>query len=122
MPHVPQRKHPALTKLRRLTATFPEGAEVEAWGHPTFRAGKKMFAIFGEHEGRPAICVKQTHAAQAALLEDPRFYHPPYVGGAGWIGIFIDATDWPVVAELVETGYRLVALKRMLRALDESRG
>ena len=35
---------PYLTELREVCLTFPESAEVEAWGRPTFRAGKKLFA------------------------------------------------------------------------------
>ena len=37
-----------LSKVRELCLAFPEAKEVEAWGHPTFRAGKKLFAAFGE--------------------------------------------------------------------------
>ena len=33
-----------LKDLRGVALSFPESAEVEAWGRPTFRAGKKMFA------------------------------------------------------------------------------
>ena len=67
--------HAYVTRLRRLSASLPETAEVEAWGHPTFRAGKKIFATFGA-----------------------------------------------IVADLVETSYRMVALKRMVKALDAAQG
>jgi predicted DNA-binding protein (MmcQ/YjbR family) len=113
------RVHPYLTKLRRLAASLPETAEVEAWGHPTFRAGKKIFATFGEHEGKSTIGLKQLIPDQSILIQDPRFFVPPYVGQHGWIGIWVDETEWPAVEELVLSSYRLVALKRMLRVLDE---
>ncbi len=113
------RTHPYLSKLRKLAASFPETKEVETWGHPTFRVGEKIFASFGEHDNQPTIGLKQTHSDQDRLLQDPRFFSPPYVGQHGWVGIRVDNVDWPVVAELVESSYRLVALKRMLRALDE---
>jgi len=121
MGRVHDRRHPCLTKLRRLTASLPETAEAEAWGHPTFRAGKKIFATFGEHEGAATICVKQTRTDQVSLTGDLRFFVPPYVGKHGWVGIRIDDVEWPFVAELVECSYRLVALKRMVRALDEAK-
>ncbi|HMF13765.1 MAG TPA: MmcQ/YjbR family DNA-binding protein [Gemmataceae bacterium] len=38
----------ALKQVRSICLALPEAGEVEAWGHPTFRAGKKMFAAFGE--------------------------------------------------------------------------
>jgi predicted DNA-binding protein (MmcQ/YjbR family) len=116
---MPPENHPSLTKLRKLAASFPETKEVEAWGHPTFRAGERIFATFGEHDGRPAITVKQTREVQSILVEGPGFFVPPYVGQHGWVGIWTDKTKWPVVADLVESSYRLVARKRMIRALDE---
>jgi hypothetical protein len=39
---------PYLTELRDVCLAFPESCEVEAWGRPTFRAGKKMFAVFSD--------------------------------------------------------------------------
>jgi hypothetical protein len=46
----------ALKQLRSICLTLPESAEVEALGHPTFRAGKKMFAAFGEgFEGQAGV-------------------------------------------------------------------
>ena len=37
----------ALKEIRSLCLALPEACEVEAWGHPTFRAAKRMFAGFG---------------------------------------------------------------------------
>ena len=37
---------PYLAQLRDVCLVFPESCEVEAWGRPTFRAGKKLFAVF----------------------------------------------------------------------------
>lgn len=108
----------SLTRLRKLVADWPESCEVEAWGHPTFRAGKKIFAGFGEHEGRPAITVKSTHAEQQLLCSGEGFFVPPYVGKQGWVGILVDDVPWPQIADLVEASYRAVALKRMLAEFD----
>ena len=36
---------PYLTELREICLALPEAVEKEAWGRPTFRAGK-MFAVF----------------------------------------------------------------------------
>ncbi len=111
--------HPYLTKLRHLSQSFPETAEVFTWGHPTFRVRGKIFSSFGEREGRPTIGAKQTKPDQEFLVQDPRFFVAPYVGQHGWIGIFIDEVEWPMIADLVETSYRLIAPKRLVKALDE---
>jgi hypothetical protein len=44
-----------LDRIRAIVAELPELVEVEAWGHPTFRAGKKMFAGFGQDKVEGAI-------------------------------------------------------------------
>ncbi len=109
-----------LSKLRKLCLALPESTEVEAWGHPTFRAGSKIFATFGHHQDRPCIGVKSTRPEQQVLVTDPRFFVPPYVGKHGWVSMWVD-TDlaWDFVEELVLESYRHVALKRMLKQLDD---
>ena len=49
---------PYLSELRAVCLALPESAEVEAWGRPTFRAGKKMFAVFEGNQDHP---VSYTH-------------------------------------------------------------
>lgn len=112
---------PYLREVRSLCLDLPETSEVEAWGRPTFRAGRRMFAVFAGDEQHPyALVVKPAPAERPALLQDGRFYLPAYFGAAGWVALDLDAgeLDWQEVAELVETSYRQVALKRMLAALD----
>ena len=112
---------PYLAELRKVCLALPESSEVEAWGRPTFRAGKKMFAIFEGNDDHPwAVVFKPDADERPALLGEPRFYVPPYHGPYGWIALDFTAADvdWTEVAELVESSYRQVALKRMLAALD----
>ena len=114
----PAKPHPYLTRLRKLSASYPETAEVEAWGHPTFRVRGKIFASFGEHEGAPRIGCKQTRIDQSVLTEDPRFQVAPYVGKHGWIVIRIEDVPWDMVADLVDRSYRLIAPKSLVKGLE----
>ncbi|HSK95597.1 MAG TPA: MmcQ/YjbR family DNA-binding protein [Euzebyales bacterium] len=112
---------PLLAKLRKVCLALPESAEVPAWGRPTFRAGKKLFAVYsGDDAHAFAVVFKPEPEERPALVGDPRFYVPPYFGAAGWLALdlTIAPVDWGEVAELVECSYRQVALKRMLTALD----
>jgi predicted DNA-binding protein (MmcQ/YjbR family) len=112
---------PYLAELRKLCLALPESVEVEAWGRPTFRAGTKIFAVFGGDDDHDfAVIVKPEPAERPALVQDPRFYVPAYFGPSGWVALHLSAApvDWQEVAELLETSYRQVALKRMLVALD----
>ena len=111
---------PYLSELRRVALALPESVEVEAWGRPTFRAGKKIFATFAEFkDGHFSVVFKPDAAERPALVDDARFYKPPYWGASGWLGLDFTAADvdWEEVAELLESSYRQVALKRMLAKL-----
>jgi hypothetical protein len=114
-----------LAQVRDVCLAFPEAVEVEAWGRPTFRAGKKMFAVFGTHDERArSLIVRPDPAEREALLADSRWFVPPYFGPSGWLALHLDAAavDWTEIRELAESSYRQVALKRMLAALDADRG
>jgi predicted DNA-binding protein (MmcQ/YjbR family) len=111
-----------LLKLRGLCLTFPESKEVEAWGHPTFRAGKKLFAAYGDDGEGPTLGVKVGFQRQDELLQDSRFYPTPYAARQGWVSLRLNSkTDWHEIAGLVREAYRQVALKRMLAALNAER-
>ena len=113
---------PFVGELRRVCLAFPETAEVEAWGRPTFRAGKKMFAVFtGSAEEHYAVIFKPEPDDRPALVVEKRFYVPPYFGPGGWLAFDFTAApvDWTEVGELMEGSYRQVALRRMLNALPD---
>jgi len=59
-------------------------------------------------------------ARQDELLEDDRFYPTPYAARQGWVSLRIDGkTDWDELGQLLREAYRQVALKRMLKALED---
>jgi predicted DNA-binding protein (MmcQ/YjbR family) len=108
-----------LHQVRSICLALPESSEVEAWGHPTFRAGKKMFAACGDDAGDLTLGMKMSHDRQDELLEDDRFYPTPYAARQGWVSLRIDSkTDWNEIRELLREAYRQVALQRMLKALE----
>lgn len=114
-------RDPYLNELRDICLRLPESTEVEAWGRPTFRAGKKLFVIFGSgHDAPYSMIFKPSFEDSESLRQDSRIFVPPYFGPSGWLALDFDAArvDWDEVTELVEESYRQVALKRMLTALD----
>ena len=109
-----------LERIRAICLSLPESAEVEAWGgHPTFRAGKKMFAAYGEYgSDGPTLGMKVGSDRQDELLEDDRFFPTPYSAHQGWVSLHLETnTDWEEVKGLLHEAYKQVALKRMLKAL-----
>jgi predicted DNA-binding protein (MmcQ/YjbR family) len=107
-----------LEELRTLCLALPETMERNSFGHPNFVAGEKTFVTFEQFNGRPSIAFRSDHDNVERLSGDPLFFATPY-GRGQWLSLWVDGTfDWNVVKELVNTSYRLVALKRMLVALD----
>jgi predicted DNA-binding protein (MmcQ/YjbR family) len=121
-PRIYSDDEPFLTELREVCLAFPESVEVEAWGRPTFRAGKKLFAVFDSGDEHPyAVVFKPEPEERPALLGDSRFYVPAYFGPSGWMALDFTAApvDWGEVAEMMEASYCQVALKRMRKALGQ---
>ncbi|WP_214465310.1 MmcQ/YjbR family DNA-binding protein [Microbacterium flavescens] len=113
--------HPLSVRVRELCMPYPEAAEVISHGRCTFRAGKRQFAIVGAaHDDDGAVEFIPDAGERPALLERDDIFVPPYEGAYGWLALRItpDSGDWTLLAELLDTSYRQVALQRQLRALD----
>lgn len=111
-----------LDRLRAICLALPKAVEVEAWGTSTFRCGK-IFAMYSHADdvvhsgGRPGVWLKAAPGNQALMVRDrpDRFFVPPYVGKAGWIGVRLDRRPpWGEIALLVEESWRLIAPKTLL--------
>lgn len=114
------------TRLRKLCLALPEAHEVEAWGEPTFRVKNKLFAIFASENthhggGRPGAWVKATPTNQALMMRfaPKRFFIPPYVGKAGWIGVWLDdVCKWDELDELLRDAWRMTAPRKLVKLAD----
>jgi predicted DNA-binding protein (MmcQ/YjbR family) len=114
----PSRDERTLHKLRALCLALPETRETASWGHPNFRAGARTFVAFERVKGQASIAFRLEPAEVARLLRRKEFFTTPYGRGL-WVSLRADGPiDWKSVKHLTERSYRVVALKRMLRALD----
>jgi hypothetical protein len=114
-----------LDRVRAFCLALPEATEKLAWGEPTWRAGKIFAMMSTYHHGDPhlSIVLNAADGVQESLVaaEPKHFYRPPYVGGAGWVGVRLDTgLDWDVVASLIKEAYRVTAPKKLVRKLEES--
>jgi predicted DNA-binding protein (MmcQ/YjbR family) len=107
-----------LARLRSLCLSLPETSETASWGHPNFKAGKKTFVAFERVKGRASMAFRLEPDEVERLLQRKRFFATPYGRGL-WVSVWADSpVDWRAVQDLVVRSYRVVALKRMLTALD----
>ncbi len=113
-----------LPKLRKLCLALPEVTERLSHGEPTwFVRGKKVFVMYADHHHDDRVsfsCAAPPGAQHAMVRSEPeRFFVPPYVGGRGWLGVYLDVTvDWDEIADIVEDAYRMIAPKKLVAELD----
>ena len=112
-----------LERVRRICLSLPEATEQMAWGEPTWRVRKRMFAMYANNhhgDGRVALWCNAPLGVQEALVADhpDRYFVPPYVGVKGWIGIVLERVDDAELRAQVVQSYALVAPGKLLRLLD----
>ena len=103
----------ALERLREICLALPKANETVTWGHPTFRARKKTFAVFEEYKGVWCIAFKVEKEHQTLFLTDGRFFVTPYIGQRGWLSLKVERRlDWKEIKHLIVESYRLAELQR----------
>ena len=118
-PAKPGKGEQHLERVRRICLALPETLEKLSHGEPTFFAGgKKVFAMCSNNhhnDGHIAVVVPAAIGIQAMLIEasPQKFYRPPYVGGAGWVGIEIDRVSDKELAFHLQEAWRLIAPKKL---------
>lgn len=117
-------------RLRALCLALPEVTERLSHGEPTwFVRGRKVFVQLSDHHHDDRVgfwCAAVADVRDSLVGRDPeRFFVPPYVGGRGWLGVYLDSEtrggappDWDEIDELVREAFRLVAPKTLAARLD----
>jgi hypothetical protein len=126
---VPAPKFPAgeehLQRVRRICANLPETSEKLSHGEPTFFVRKRVYCMFANNhhnDGHIAVWIAAPPGLQAMLVqnEPAKFFRPPYVGVAGWIGIELPAIgDEELAAHLLDA-WRLIDAKQNSRQRRKS--
>ena len=115
-----------LIRLRAICLARPDTTERLSHGEPTFFVRTKVFAMHASANnhhgsGRPAVWIKAMPLNQELVIRDDptRFFKPPYVGPSGWIGVWLDKRPpWSVIEALIDDGFRQVAPRQVLAAMD----
>jgi predicted DNA-binding protein (MmcQ/YjbR family) len=109
----------ALRRVRKLCLSLPETSETDSWGHPNFRAGKRTFVTYEWLRGIPTIAFRLSRAEVRRRQRTRGFLTTPY-GRGQWVSMEAHGrVDWHLVEALILKSYRQVAIKRMVRALEE---
>ncbi len=69
---------PALEALRAICLALPGVVETVSFGNPTFKAGRKTFAVLDAYQGSTCIWLACGAERRAALLKQDGFFPAPY--------------------------------------------
>ena len=118
-----ENKH--VERVRRICAQLPETMEKLSHGEPTFFVRKRVFAMCSinhHNDGHIAVVVPAAIGIQAMLIKtEPRkYYRPPYVGGAGWVGIELPRVSDKELRTHLREAWKLIAPEKIHGLLDGS--
>ena len=110
-------------RVRKICLALPETWEKLSHGEPTFFVGKRVFAMCStnhHNDGHFAVVIPAAIGIQAALIEasPKKFYRPPYVGGAGWVGIELPRVKDKELAMHLREAWRIIAPEKLHATLD----
>jgi len=124
----PTREGESATELvRAICMDLPLVVERLSHGEASwFVNDKKNFVAMSDHhhDDRVSVTFAAGAGVQESLVEeDPeRYYRPPYVGGRGWVGAYLDdesnAPQWDRIADLIVDAWLLVAPPKVRELLD----
>jgi hypothetical protein len=111
-------------RVRQICLALPETWEKLSHGEPTFFVGKRVFAMCStnhHNDGHFAVVIPAAIGIQAALIEasPKKFYRPPYVGGAGWVGIELPWVKDKELGMHLKEAWRLIAPEKLHAALEQ---
>lgn len=115
------RERELITLVSEACASLPEvRVERDGFGHSSFRVGKRTFVMIGQgRDGEGSLSIKADVPSQGFLVRRGPYVRTPYIGQHGWVTVWGNvAFDPGEVGDLVRDAYRLVAPKRLLRALE----
>jgi len=115
------RAQEVLKELRTVCLSLPDTSEDTQFGHPVWKAGKKVFAqaYCYRHDRKLQLAFWTGVDQQALLVRDKQFSIPAYWGHNGWIAVDVTKTaNWQEIRSLALFSYRHFALARMLKELE----
>ena len=110
-------------RVRLFCLALPETMEKLSHGEPTFFVRKRVFAMcsINHHkDGHIAVTVPAAIGIQAMLIEaEPKkYYRPPYVGGAGWVGIELPRVSDKELKMHLREAWKLIAPEKIHGLLE----
>ena len=116
-----------LNRIRLICSSIPGTIEKTSHGEPTFFTPRRVFAMFANNhhgDGHIAVWVPAAPGVQADLIEEApdTYFRPPYVGGAGWVGVELSNVDDERLGAVIREAFRLMTTKKIATSRSKPPG
>jgi hypothetical protein len=106
-----------LKRVRKICESLPGTTEKVSHGEPTFFAAGRVYAMFSNNhhnDGHIAVWIPAAPGVQEELIRSApaTYYRPPYVGGAGWVGIELAQVGDDELGSHLTEAWRLITSKK----------
>ena len=106
-----------LRRVRRICMALPGTTEKLSHGEPIFLVRKRAYTMFANnhhHDGRIAVWIPAAPGAQVMMTHaaPDTYFKPPYVGGAGWIGVALGRIGDDELAGHIREAWQLILRKK----------
>ena len=119
----------ATEHVRAICMDLPLVVERLSHGEASwFIDDKRNFVAMSDHhhDDRVSVTFAAGAGVQESLIEEDsgRYFRPPYVGGRGWVGAYLDGHDasnspqWDRLSDLIVDSWLLVAPPKIRLLLD----
>jgi len=119
----------ATQRVREICTDLPLVVERLSHGEASwFINDKKNFVAMSDHhhDDRVSVTFAASAGVQESLIDEDaeRYFRPPYVGGRGWVGAYLDGNDeqnepqWDRLADLIVDAWLLVAPPKIRLLLE----
>jgi hypothetical protein len=106
---------------REAALRLPGVEQATSYGTPAWRVGKRLFARW--HQDGESLVVRSEPGQREGLLErDSKvFFVSDHYRGHPWVQVRLRAVSAGVLAEVLESAWRLRAPRRLVAELDAKR-
>ena len=101
--------------VRHIALSFPETAEKERWGHPTFDVAGKMFATVPDDQRSFAVRCPRLDREELIAAEPHKFWVPAHEAHSSWVRVRLDALeDTTEVRDILLDSWQQAAPARLI--------
>ncbi|MCV7204397.1 hypothetical protein B7435_21465 [Mycolicibacterium peregrinum] len=100
--------------VRSIALSFPETAEKERWGHPTYDVAGRMFVTVPDDETSFAVRCPRFDREELIAAEPQKFWVPQHEAASAWVRVRLaELEDSQELRDILLDSWRQAAPSRL---------